>query len=521
MTVSEYDFYLSQNNDKSEPVKDELPGPFFFVICGGAGDLAQRKLLPTLYHLYQQNELPDIFSIIGFGMPIIDDNEYRELFINAVKKFSQDTYNRDTCAEFCKHLYFESGGFEEQSSYEKLKQKIGSCPDSTGEKKCNVIYYMAVPPDFFHVITENLGSCGLNRTGQETRIIIEKPFGNNRQSAIELNTTLNSVFSENQIFRMDHYLGKETVQNILFFRFSNSIFEPLWNRRYIDNIQITVAEDIGIEHRGAFYEKAGVIRDIVQNHIMQLISLVAMEPPVGLGPDFIRNEKVKIYNSLRPILNNDITANTVTGQYGSGRIGQEDVIGYNSEKNVSPDSGTPTFFAAKINIDTWRWAGVPFYIRAGKRLQRRLTEIVIQFKQPPLKLFEKSTDTLDPSYLVLRIQPKETISLRYRVKQPGTGGSVLPVDMTFCYNDAFSEAVNPAYSRLILDCMRGDFTLFVRQDGVEAMWKFIDPITDYWESKQTNPFPNYSAGSWGPHESDLLLKKDGRLWISSTGDLCG
>ncbi len=495
--------------------------PFCMVICGGAGDLSQRKLLPTLYHLYQEGRLPHRFSIVGFGIPDMSDGAFRSLAKKAIQKFSEHSYNKRECFEFSNHIFYVGGDFERDESYAQLKQKMKSHYFYNKEQLHNVLYYMAVPPVFFPAIADQLRKFQLQSENINPRIIIEKPFGHNKKTAIELNDALQKAFRENEIYRIDHYLGKETVQNIIFFRFSNSIFEPLWNRRYIDNVQITVAEDIGIEHRGSFYEKAGVIRDIIQNHMMQLIALIAMEPPVGFAPDLVRNEKVKIFKSLRAMDRNAITDYTVLGQYGKGEIAGSRVIAYRSEKNVSPRSMTPTFFAARIYIDNWRWADVPFYIRAGKRLPKRLTEIVIQFKQPPLRLFGKTSDILEPSYLILTIQPAEAITLRYSVKYPNTSNRIYPVSMNFCYDDEFHHERYPAYSRLLLDCMRGDFTLFVRQDGIEAMWDFIDPITEQWENSTHPDFPNYAAGTWGAEAAQKLIEKDGRKWITDAGVYCG
>ena len=494
--------------------------PFCMIICGGAGDLSQRKLLPTLYHLYLEKKLPSQFSIIGFGMPELDDIKYREIVDEALQKFSKETYNNKDWKEFQSRLFYVGGDFENDKNYQNLSKKIDQNFYENKEGTRNLLYYMAVPPVFFPVITKKLKKFSLNEGKFNPRIIIEKPFGSNLQTAITLNDTLSTAFKENQIYRIDHYLGKETVQNIIFFRFSNSIFEPLWNRRYIDNVQITVGEDLGIEHRGAFYEKAGVIRDIIQNHMLQLVALIAMEPPVGFAPDLIRDEKVKVFKSLRTMDMETVAQNTVQGQYGPGRIAGGDVTGYRSEKNVDPKSETPSFFAGKFHIDNWRWAGVPFYVRAGKRMPMRMTQIVIQFKQPPLHLFGKRYDDLEPSYLILTIQPMESITLRYSVKYPNSQSKTYPVNMNFCYQDQFRTKSYPAYSRLLLDCMKGDFTLFVRQDGIKAMWQYIDPIINQWEKSTCPLFPNYEAGTWGPKTADELLEKDGRKWLEDVGIAC-
>lgn len=343
-------------------------------------------------------------------------------------------------------------------------------------------------------------------------MIVEKPFGRDRASAIKLNQVILKGFDEKQIYRIDHYLGKETVQNIIFFRFANSIFEPLWNRRYVDHVQITVAEDLGVEHRGVFYEQAGVVRDIVQNHVMQLVALVAMEPPVGFEADLIRDEKVKVFRTIRPLDETHIDEFIVRGQYGPGKIKGEDVPGYRQEQDVSPLSNTPTFIAAKLYVDNWRWAGVPFYVRAGKRLPKRITEICVQFKQPPLKLFGRPCDVLEPNLLAFGIQPHEEISLRLTVKYPGMGNQPYMVNMDFNYNETFNIKSYLAYYRLLIDCMKGDLTLFARQDGVEAMWSVVDPITDRWENTPPPGFPNYDAGTWGPKAAEELLSGEGHQW---------
>jgi len=357
-------------------------------------------------------------------------------------------------------------------------------------------------------------SCKLCRGIFSVRVIVEKPFGQDRKSASELNNLIAKVFDENRIYRIDHYLGKETVQNILFFRFANSIFEPLWNRRYIDHVQITVAESIGIENRSKFYEKAGVVRDIVQNHMMQLLSLVAMEPPISFEADHIRDEKVKVYRTIRIMDKDHVDRFTVRGQYGAGEINEDKVLAYRDEKGIAPNSNTSTFFAGKLYIDNWRWAGVPFYLRTGKRLKRRITEISIHFKQPPLKLFSTVCDIKEPNILVLGVQPQEKIILKFGVKHPGIGNQLYPVNMNFNYESDFPGDVHfpLPYERLLLDCMKGDQTLFARQDEIEAMWAVVDPIIKRWEEIPAAEFPNYRAGSWGPERADELIRSEGRQW---------
>ncbi len=494
------------------PVEEFTIKPFTMVIFGGAGDLSQRKLLPALYHLYHEKKLPSAFSILGFGLPSMSDEEYRKLAKDAFAQFSQETLDESLWEGFCRHLFYLSSDFTDDAKYEVLCNRIQEITTPTEDNTKEVIYYLAVPPAVGPIIIGKLAHYHLCRETFTTRIIMEKPFGSDRASATKLNNIVAQAFDEKQIFRIDHYLAKDTVQNIIFFRFSNSIFEPLWNRRYIDHVQITVAEDIGVGHRGPFYETAGVVRDIVQNHIMQLIALVAMEPPVGFGADFIRDEKIKILHTMRAMDDEYLDAFTVRGQYGPGKINERNVPGYREEEYVSPDSNTPTFFAAKFHIDNWRWAGVPFYIRTGKRLAKRITEIVIQFKQPPLRLFGRACDILEPNRLVLGIQPDEEIFLRFSVKHPEGTNKLYGVTMNFNYEDSFKITRHPPYEKVLTDCMKGDLTIFARQDGIEAMWAVVDPIIERWESIPALNFPNYSAGSWGPKDADELIKRDGRIW---------
>jgi glucose-6-phosphate 1-dehydrogenase len=486
---------------------------FTMVILGGDGDLSRRKILPSLYHLFIGNEFPKEFSILGFDMADITEEEYRSKMKDAVQEFSNEYPDR--WDEFSSHLFYLHGNFEDEEVFKKLILKVTKISVPGKNKGKEVIYYMAVPPQIMPRAVDQLKHHNLCRGIFSTKIVVEKPFGRDRASAAELNRMLLESFDEDQIYRIDHYLSKEPVQNIIFMRFSNTIFEEFWNYRYVDNVQITVAEDIGIEHRGSFYEKAGVVRDIVQNHMMQMLGLVAMEPPVGFRADFIRDEKIKIFRSIRPMDDEHIDNFVVRGQYGQGRVNGEEVVGYRDEKNVSDSSLTPTFFAAKLFIDNWRWAGVPFYIRTGKRLEKRVTEICIEMKQLPLRLFGRSCDTAgDANLLTLTVQPDEKIALKFGVKYPYSHNQIYPVHMVFGYKDTFKVKSRYPYERLLVDCIKGDLTLFLRQDAVEAMWQVVDPIIARWENIPPAGFPNYKAGTWGPEEALTMIQRDGRKWIT-------
>lgn len=519
MNKQRYDFSFSSTASSkflqtcevlTEDVKLE---PFTIILFGGTGDLSQRMLLPSLYHLDQDKRLPRDFSIVAFGLPEMSDEEFRNLVHRSLQEFARDSFTQSSWDEFKGHLYHISSDFNSDEGYRNLYKSLGEICIPKKDNKREVIFFMAVPPAVAPLIITKLGEHQFCSGNFEPKIVMEKPFGWDRASAVKLNQTILKRFQERQIYRVDHYLGKETVQNIIFFRFANSIFEPLWNRRYIDHVQITVAEQVGIEHRGLFYEQTGVVRDIVQNHIMQLVALVAMEPPVGFEADLIRDEKVKVFRTISPMDEAYIDAYTVRGQYGQGKINDTDVSGYREEENVNPESNTPTFLATKLFIDSWRWAGVPFYVRTGKRLPKRVTEISVQFKQPPLRLFGRTCDALEPNRLIFGIQPQEEISLGLSVKYPGVGNQPHTVSMDFNYEGAFTIERHYAYERLLIDCLRGDLTLFARQDGVEAMWLVVDPIISRWDADPPKDFPNYPAGTWGPKEADELLERDGRSWI--------
>jgi glucose-6-phosphate 1-dehydrogenase len=492
------------------PLYDLYMEPFVLVIFGGAGDLSQRKLLPTLFDLYREEKLAGDSYILAAGRHEMSDEQYRALVRASLERFGPAPLGQKDVRAFCERLFYLQADATSEEAYSRLCKRISGI---SGEGRIDsLLYYLAVPPSLIQPIIEGLFLRDLCTGKRGPKIIVEKPFGDNRSSAAQLNEFILKHFEERQVYRIDHYLGKETVQNILFFRFGNSIFEPLWNRRYIDHVQITVAEDIGIEGREVFYDKSGVVRDIVQNHMMQLLALVAMEPPVGFEADLVRDEKVKVFRAIRPMSAEYIDGFTVRGQYGSGKAGGKSVCGYRQEENVGGDSNTPTFFAGKLHIDNWRWAGVHFYVRTGKRLAKRMTEICVRFKQPPLRLLGRACDMIEANSLTLSIQPKEEMSLQLNVKQPGVGNQPLAINMSFDYAKSFEVKTRPAYERLILDCLRGDLTLFARADEVEAMWDVVDPIIERWESKPAKEFPNYKAGSDGPEASAELLRADGRQW---------
>lgn len=485
--------------------------PCILVIFGATGDLTAHKLMPAVYNLARESQLPAQFACVGFARRPKTHDQFREEMHTAINNFSRvKPVDQELWKSFQNQVFYHQSEFHEDEGYKKLKTLLDELDAKLGTKG-NRVFYLSTQPSFFSMICEKLHQFGLIYDPETTknkwsRIIIEKPFGHDLNSAITLQKDLMRFLKEDQIYRIDHYLGKETVQNILVFRFANSLFESLWNNRYIDHVQITVAEDIGIGTRGAFYEEAGLLRDIVQNHMMQLLSLVAMEPPVSLEANAIRDEKVKVLEAVR--LGNSI----VRGQYGPGFVNGEPVIGYRQEKNVNPNSSVETFSAMRLFIDNWRWDGVPFYLRGGKRLPKRATEIAVTFKDPPGVLFQQSGKRRDSNVLALRIQPNEGISLRINCKVPGPSSPIQPVKMDFRYGSYFGIAPPEAYERLILDCILGDSTLFARQDEVLASWKLFTPILDEWSSKKPVDFPNYASGTWGPLEADKLLSQDKRKW---------
>jgi len=492
-----------------EPVRSErTPEPCVMVIFGASGDLTKRKLLPAVYTLFKERLVPPNFSVVGFSRSEMSDDQFRSRMREGVEEFGGKV-DTDTWQTFAAGLRYVSAHPHHPEGYGKL-EKVLSQLDRERATGGNRVYYLAVPPSSFQPIVRNLQSAGLAESAKGwARLIIEKPFGHDLESAKALNRELAEVFHEEQVYRIDHYLGKETVQNLLVFRFANGIFEPIWNRRYVDQVQITAAETLGVENRASYYEEAGALRDMVQNHLLQLLTLTAMEPPVSFEAETVRAEKLKVLQAIRPLCSEDMPQCTVRGQYGPGRIGSEKVSGYRQEPGVNPNSNTETFAAVKVHIENWRWAGVPFYLRAGKRLAQRATEIAVQFKQPPLRLFDGAR-SLAPNLIALRIQPDEGIALRFSAKQPGPATHVRDVTMEFGYSAAFGMASANAYERLLLDCMLGDPTLFSSSTFVELGWSLVTPVLQAW-SRPASDFPNYAAGSWGPEAADQLMEH-GQSW---------
>ena len=504
---------------ESNPLREGLrlertPEPSTVVIFGASGDLTRRKLMPALYNLAHERLLPGGFSIVGIAKSEMNDDGFRAAMRTALETFSAGApVEAGTWESFARGLRYLSEDFRDAGGYKKLQALLAELDRERGTC-CNRIFYLATPPSFFTDIIRQLGAAGLARVDHGwTRIIIEKPLGRDLKTAQALNRELAEVFGEDQVYRIDHYLGKETVQNILAFRFVNGIFEPIWNRRYVDHVQITAAETVGVEGRATFYEEAGAVRDVIQNHMLQLLALTAMEPPIALDADSVRSEKVKVLRAIRRPSRDQVDQFAVRGQYADGWVDGERIVGYRKERGVRPDSNTETYAAVKFLIDNWRWAEVPFYLRTGKRLPKRVTEIAIQFKQPPLLLFRRTPSSqIEPNLLTLRIQPNEGTSLKFGVKLPGPALQIRQVYMDFDYAASFGVELAEAYERLLLDCMLGDATLFARRDGVEAAWSLLEPLLEAWESTAARGFPNYEAGSWGPREADEFLHRDGRRW---------
>ncbi len=488
--------------------------PCVMVIFGAAGDLTRRKLIPSLYNLAKYHLLSREFAVIGVARNPMSTDEFRAKLVQDLKEFVVGEIDLDLQEWFERHVHYVTGEFSDQNTYQQLKDLLQKV-DKDHATHGNYFYYLATAPDFFGSIVEQLAATGLmtEANHQWRRVIVEKPFGRDLDSARTLNAQLLKVVSEKQIYRIDHYLGKETVQNIMAFRFANGIFEPIWNRRYIDHVQISVGETVGVEKRGGYYDQAGALRDMVPNHIMQLISLIAMEPPISFQADAVRDEQAKILHAIQPLSSEDVLTRTVRGQYGDGEVAGESAPAYRSEDGVPSNSRTETFVAVKLQIDNWRWAGVPFYLRTGKRMKTRSTYIVIQFRRAPFVLFrDTEVEKLMPNQLVLHIQPEEGISLRFAAKTPGPVMRLGTVDMDFEYSDYFGKQPSTGYERLLHDCMVGDATLFQRADMVEAGWSVVSPMLDLWKALPPRNFPNYAAGTWGPKEAEELLERDGRHW---------
>ncbi|HKR63277.1 MAG TPA: glucose-6-phosphate dehydrogenase [Thermoanaerobaculia bacterium] len=489
--------------------QERVPDPSCLVIFGASGDLTQRKLVPGLYSLAHDGLLPAGQTIVGFARAEMTDEQFRASMREACDKHARTRpVDEAVWKNFAKGLFYLAGEFTDANAYTKLKERLAEF-DKTRGTGGRRIYYLAVPPQFFGTIAETLGAQGMvtdpEQGGPYTRAIIEKPFGHDLATAKELNRVAVTTFRERQVFRIDHYLGKETVQNLLVLRFANGIFEPFWNRQYIDHVQFTVAETVGVEKRGSYFETAGITRDIIQNHMLQLVSLVAMEPPVAFEADAVRDEKVKVLRALRPI------DDAVRGQYAAGSILGEEVPAYREEEKVSPTSNVETYAALKIFVDNWRWADVPFYVRAGKRLPKRVTDISIHFRPAPYPLFKRLKLKMQPNVLAIRIQPDEGISLKFDSKLPGPTVRTAPVTMEFRYATSFGAEPPEAYERLLLETMLGDATLFARRDEIETAWAWLDPLLERW-AKDSGAPNFYPSGSWGPEAADELIEKDGRRW---------
>ncbi|HLJ47944.1 MAG TPA: glucose-6-phosphate dehydrogenase [Bryobacteraceae bacterium] len=500
--------------------KHGRPGdPCILVIFGASGDLTKRKLIPALYNLAKKKLLPADFALVGCSNQAFTDDQFREQMRKDLVEFGGAPEQCQFCDWLTERLYYISGDFRDPTLYQRLKPALAQADQKHGTHG-NYFYYLATTPSLFGEVVQQLGLAGLAEESNShwRRVIIEKPFGRDLESAQSLNAEIKKVLNENQIYRIDHYLGKETVQNILVFRFANGIFEPIWNRRYIDHVQITVSETLGVEQRGGYYDHAGALRDMVPNHILQLVTLTAMEPPVSFHADAVRDEQAKILHAIQPLSPEDVLTRAVRGQYDDGTVDGSPVTAYRSEPNVAPDSHTETFVALKLSIDNWRWADVPFYIRTGKRMAKRVTEIAIQFRRAPFVLFrETPVERLTPNLLVLHIQPDEGISLSFGAKVPGPLVDLGSVNMDFRYSDYFGNEPSTGYERLLYDCMIGDATLFQRADMVEAGWSVVAPVLDVWKALPARHFPNYAAGSWGPKEADDLLARDRRQWRNLQG----
>jgi glucose-6-phosphate 1-dehydrogenase len=500
---------------------ERMPEPCTMVICGATGDLTERKLAPALYNLLLGGFLPPEFTVVGFARRDMSDADFREHLLQGINRFSRNRPAQPSIWESLgPGIHYHRGDFDDDASWEGLSRLLDRIDRDRGTAG-NRLFYLAVPPALYPEIARQMDEAGLAQSGSArgdgkkgwSRVIVEKPFGSDEASARQLNRELNGVFDEDQIYRIDHYLGKETIQNLAVFRFGNGLFEPIWNRRYIDSVQITVAETVGVEGRGEFYDQTGALRDIVQNHALQLLAIFAMEPPVEFRAADLHDEKLKVLRAVKPMSPEEVIASTIRGQYVSGWVEGQKVPAYRDEPEVAPDSETETYAALKLGIESWRWAGVPFYLRTGKALATRVTEVAVQFKRPPLALFERGgAPQIDANILAIRVQPDEGILLRFGAKVPGQGLQIRNVNMDFRYGSSFAVDSPDAYETLLLDAMIGDASLFTRGDEVERAWSIVDPIAEAWRTGEGGPIHFYGAGTWGPPAADELLERDGRAW---------
>lgn len=492
-------------------MKSKIVNNQILVIFGASGDLTYRKLIPAVFNLYKQNSLPKNFAVLGVARSVFSDDSFRNKMKEGIRQFAiAKDASEEELNTFCQKLHYLPIKTDESTEYSKLKDRLESL-DKEIETPGNYIFYLSTPPSLYPLIPRFLAEQGLNKeeNGNFRRIIIEKPFGTDLKSAIDLNASLKENYDESQIYRIDHYLGKETVQNMLVTRFANGIYEPLWNRNYIHHVEITAAESIGVESRGGYYDHSGALRDMLQNHLLQLLALVAMEPPMAIDSEAIRNEKLKVFQAMRPMTDEDLLHNVIRGQYTAANIKGKHANGYREEKGVASDSRTETYVAMKLFIDNWRWADVPFYIRTGKRLPTRVSEVVIHFRPAPQKLFPDNVDLQNSeNQLVIRIQPDEGILLKTKMKVPGSGYQVKNVNIDFHYSQLQDTYVPEAYERLLLDCMIGDSTLYIRGDALETTWKFVQPLLEFWDTNPDAPLHGYPAGSWGPNCADDLIENN-------------
>ena len=495
------------------PNPKHLP-PTLFFIFGGSGDLNYRKLTPALYNLYLDNLMPEKFSIVGIARTEYDEVAYKEHLLDGIINFSRRKDEDRKWTDFSQRLSYVKMDVADEKAYPQIAQLAKQKEKEFGEYP-TLIFYMAVAPQLVPVIAKNLGSAKICNDAKYSRIVVEKPFGHDLQSATEMNKLLSGIFKEEQIYRIDHYLGKETVQNILALRFANALFEPIWNKNYIDHIQITAAETVGVEGRGGYYETSGALRDMVQNHILQLLCMIGMEAPISFNADEIRNKKVDVLNAIRRIKKEEVQHYAARGQYSAGWLHGEQVMGYREEKDVDPKSSTETFAAIKFYIDNWRWQGVPIYVRTGKHLHEKTTTLTIQFKHAPHYSFPaEANETWRSNRLTISIQPEMDICLRFQAKKPGQNMILTPVDMVYNYKDSYNGHEPEAYETLLYDVMEGDATLFMRADQVEAAWKIVMPIIEVWQERKAIDFPNYAPDSWGPEDAEALIAKEGHTWIT-------